>query len=291
MGMHCAEGCRVAAFALLLAAAAIPCRADDAALALAGRLADAGSFDEAITEYRRFLFFAEGADGEAAAWSVERRVATCYLELGRHAEAVAWYERAARHAPDPRSRGACETDAAVAEVAGGRWSAAEFRLFSARADPSAVELDGSDALVLGLVFLATGRPQEADRELASYAASLSAEARGAVDRCLTRWRNTPRLRPQTAQLLSALLPGAGQWYAGNPLDGLNSLAVSAGSAALVAWGIATRNYPEAALASLYLLRRFLAGSRQNARRQALEHNAAIDRGFVRDLLSLPEVWP
>jgi tetratricopeptide (TPR) repeat protein len=277
-----------AVLVVLVAAAASPCHAEDVVLVLAERLVSAGAYDAAITEYKRFLFFNEGG---AESWVVARRIAYCFRNLGRFQEAITWYDRSARQAPDPGSRVQSELDAAAVEIAAHSWSAAEFRILRLRAAARADIPAGSDALLLGFSYLGEGRAGDADRELSSYAASLPDVPREAVEEVLEKWRATPRLRPSTAKLLSTLLPGAGQVYAGHPLDGLNSLVVNAGSAALVAWGLATGGYAEAALAFLYLLQRYYAGSRQNAEMQAIERNELIDRALARELLSALAGYP
>jgi hypothetical protein len=93
-----------------------------------------------------------------------------------------------------------------------------------------------------------------------------------------------RKSPRTARLLSALLPGAGQAYAGDPADGLNALAVNGGIAVLAAAAAVNRYYPEAVLLVLFPLRRYYVGNIGNAGRLAERRNAAADREYRRRVL-------
>lgn len=268
--------------ALVLAIGAVSqANAEDAARSLAEQLIAVGEHDAAITEFKRFLFF---HTGDPESWLVALRIADCYRTLGRFPQAIAWYERSSREAPDEHARSQPELDAASVEIAAGSYSAAEFRLLRLRAFGSADALAGRDALFLGLAYLLEGRTSDADRELSYSATFLPPGLRETVTEVLDRSRAAQRLSPSTAKLLSTLLPGAGQVYTGHYLDGLDSLAVTAGSATLVAWCIATQNYAEAVLGFFYLLQRYYAGSRQNAERQALERNSQINRRIASELL-------
>jgi hypothetical protein len=103
-----------------------------------------------------------------------------------------------------------------------------------------------------------------------------------------------RKSPRTARLLSALLPGAGQAYAGDAADGLNALAVNGGIAVLAAAAAVNRYYPEAVLLVLFPLRRYYTGNIGNAGRLAEQRNAAAEREYRRrvlDALRRLPAWP
>jgi len=270
-----------AAALALLAAIALPAAAEDAARALAAWLVEAGEYDAAITEYRRFLFFNEG---HPDAWRVSAEIASCYRRLERWQNAVAWYSLAGRRAPDEPGRVEAEIQAAVTEIAAGSFSAAEFRLLSLRTFSPPDDLAGRAARYLGLAYGLSDRIEEADRELRAFAARLPGPRREAVEEILGRCRSAPRRSPQTARVLSMLVPGLGQMYAGDFLDGLNALLVNGASAGLVAWAVMERSYAEAGLAFSYLFSRYYAGGMSNAERQAVERNERIDRAFAAEIL-------
>ncbi|MCX7030301.1 MAG: tetratricopeptide repeat protein [Spirochaetes bacterium] len=269
----------------LLTGIASVATAEDAARALAARLFDATEYDAALTEYKRFLFFNAG---HPETWRIYERIAACYRALGEWPKAAAWYTESARNAPDASGRVDMEIEAAVTEIAAGSFSAAEFRLLSLRSFAPSEALAGRDALFLGVLYVLSDRPEEADRELRTYVALLDEPRRAAIEAVLERSRHAPRRSPRTARLLSTLLPGLGQVYAGDALDGLNSLLVNGASVALIVGAILAERYAEAGLVFSYLFQRYYAGGRSNADKLAIERNEQINRAFATEILEAIE---
>jgi len=272
-------------FLALLAGNASAAEAEDAARALAARFLDAGEYDAALTEYKRFLFF---NPGHPETWRIYERIAACYRALAQWPKAAAWYAESARNAPAEGERADMEIEAAVTELAAGSFSAAEFRLLSLRSFTPPEALAGRDALFLGILYVLTDRPDEADRELGAYAALLDESRRAAVEEILERSRHAPRRSPRTARLLSMVVPGLGQLYAGDALDGLNSLFVNGASAALIVWAILAERYAEASLAFSYLFLRTYTGGRSNAGELVIARNEKINRAIAAEIIEAVE---
>ena len=74
----------------------------------------------------------------------------------------------------------------------------------------------------------------------------------------------PRKNPSVAGLLSSIIPGAGETYAGRPVTGLLSLLVTGGSAAGTYWAASNDDWVTAAVLFSLLFLRFYNGSRRNA---------------------------
>jgi hypothetical protein len=149
--------------------------------------------------------------------------------------------------------------------------------------------EGADsiALHLGLLRIEQGRWSEAEDALRQ--AFPGADFRALSD-LLAEAGNRKGKSPRTARLLSALLPGAGQAYAGDVADGLNALAVNGGLAVLVVALTVNRYYPEAVLLALFPLRRYYTGNIGNAGRQAARRNAEAQSELRRRVLdALAEV--
>jgi hypothetical protein len=270
------------ALLLLLAVAPTLSGAEDLALIQAERFFDAGQFDAAITEFKRFIFFNEGLPETIRA---EVRIAACYRNLGQWRDAIAWYERSSTESNGEQERIDAELAAAVVEIAAGSLSAAEFRLLSLRRFASREVLEARDALYLGIAYLLSDRTEEAFLELAAYGQSLSETQREALSREIARSRSVSRRVPHTARLLSTFIPGAGQMYDGNILDGLNALVVNVAAATLVIWAVVSGSYAEAVLAFTYLVRRYYEGNLANAEQQAIAYNARLNRQHAQAILA------
>lgn len=82
----------------------------------------------------------------------------------------------------------------------------------------------------------------------------------------------PTKSEKTALLLSLILPGSGQIYAGNIRQGAMDFLVNFGSGYLFYNAIRQQKYVDASLIFFFLINRFYLGSLNNAQKSALEHN-------------------
>jgi TM2 domain-containing membrane protein YozV len=94
----------------------------------------------------------------------------------------------------------------------------------------------------------------------------------------------PHRSPTLAAVLSSFVPGSGEVYAGHAGTGLLAFAVTAGS---LAWAVVAAKNDDWVSASVIvstLFWRFYNGSRANAVAFADEHNAAVRRRHITDLI-------
>ena len=244
----------------------------DPALTLAESFLASGAPAQAVTEYKRFLFF-HPQDSRAA--EVRSRLGLCLLAEGRHQEGMAVLRQAAAVQPGLELR----LEVVRALLRAGRLAEAEQELLGLQAFSGGPERD--IWLHLALLRIEQGRWAEAEEAL------LRAFPEGdlrPLRELLAEAGRQKRKSPRTARLLSALLPGAGQAYAGDPADGLNALAVNGGIAVLAAAAAVNRYYPEAVLLVLFPLRRYYTGNIGNAGRLAEQRNAAAEREYRRRVL-------
>lgn len=88
----------------------------------------------------------------------------------------------------------------------------------------------------------------------------------------SRWANPPRRNPELAVLMSSILPGTGELYAGNLKYGVLSLLVNGATVTGTVYSLTRRNYMDAALLFSLFFVRFYFGSRSNARDFADDFN-------------------
>lgn len=95
---------------------------------------------------------------------------------------------------------------------------------------------------------------------------------------------SPRKSEKTAVLLSLILPGAGQTYAGNPRQGFKDFTLNLGSAYLLYNAIRLHKYVDACLVFFFLLNRFYLGSLHNAQQSAMSHNQKLHQKWLDTVL-------
>lgn len=170
-----------------------------------------GDHYRAITEYKRFLHLFP-ADSEAPRATL--RIAECYLAGRRWAEAETALERVEREHPGTTEAGQAALLLAEVPYRQGHFAAARRRFLqlAEQAPDPANRREARYRLAWSLIE--EGRYAAAAQELAplteAKAAELAAE--------LPPLERLPRKSPHLAGALSALLPGAGQLYAGRPRD-------------------------------------------------------------------------
>ncbi len=230
----------IALLSLALSAAAPP-----PSVAFADHLYDTGDYYLAIGEYERYLF--EDPAGDAAAHA-QIRIGQSYLRGERFPEAAAHFDTIAEQSRDPALRGLARLDAAAARSRGGEQDLAVQELLELVPDPAlSPALRDRATYLLGWAYLLGHDPDLAIRTFGAAAASpdwgrearaLASEAEGA--------KRLPHRSPLLAGLLSAVLPGAGYFYLGEPGTGLAAIAWNGlfgfgvyDAAAHRLWGIAS----------------------------------------------------
>jgi len=258
---------------------------ENPALSLGDRLAQEGALDQAVTEYKRVLYFNQD---EQIAGSVHARIAACYRAQQLWPEAIFHLRRSIQNASSLREIEDREFDLVTALLASGRDNEAELHLLRLR--EFSVLDERRLSLYLTVTYTYRGQWQKAATELrTAFPAGEITDIRmrekiEQLERLYTEAREEPRKSPEGAVWLSTALPGAGQLYAGDPWDALNALVVNAGLITLICAAVKQEWYLEGALLFLYPLRRYYLGNRNNARIAAEGRNRIVDERYRQQLL-------
>jgi hypothetical protein len=259
--------------------------AEDPALSLGDRLAEEGAFDQAITEYKRILYFNQD---EQIIGSVHARIAACYRAQQLWPEAIFHLRRSIQNASSLKEIGDREFDLVAALLASGRDNEAELHLLQLR--EFAVLDERRLSLYLTVTYIYRGKWKKGAVELRrAFPAGektdvLMRQKIEHLERLFAEAGETPRKSSKGAVWLSTALPGAGQLYAGDPWDALNAFAVNAGLITVI-WAAVKREwYIEGVLLFLYPLRHYYLGNRNNAGIAADERNRVVDEHYRQQLL-------
>ncbi|MGB9561451.1 MAG: DUF5683 domain-containing protein, partial [bacterium] len=149
---------------------------------------------------------------------------------------------------------------------------------------------------LGWVYLLQFDFQDAEKEFSSVASEhsydnpfytsayiLSREIKNNVDEFDYR-------SPQLARWLSAILPGAGQIYTGNYIDGAISFVINGTFGYLTFSSLLAKKYFQSLVYFYFLFARYYFGSGDNAYRLANEFNKEKKESFVRELITAHLKW-
>ena len=268
----------ISAFILLAAA--------DPVLATADDFFAAGYYDEAVTEYKRFLFFNPRSESLSP---VYYRLGRACFEAGAVQAAVEAVHRAALHAPDDSSRAEYETKAAVFAISAGNYSLAEVILLRLCMEETSQRIRTRAAFFRAVACLYAYKWRTAREALAEYFTfQPDDDLETRIDSLLDRAERMKLKSPAAAMWISTFLPGVGQMYCGDWGKGVNALVLNAGFAAWVGYKLWHQYWGDAYVIYSFLWQRYYFGNRYHARRTAEERNDRLRRAAVKSVLDALE---
>ena len=96
-------------------------------------------------------------------------------------------------------------------------------------------------------------------------------------------KDRPRRSPRLARVLSTVVPGLGQIYAGETLDGVIAFTLNSAITYSVVRSAQARNWLDTALIGGLLFHRFYAGNTYNAQRYSHAYNEAQDARLIQEI--------
>ncbi|RKY63046.1 MAG: hypothetical protein DRP99_04840 [Candidatus Latescibacterota bacterium] len=251
-------------------------------LALADSLYSCGNYYEAITEYRRYLFFDPSGSGAGYAWY---RIGLSYREMGEFGRALEAFKEARMYAATEDERERYRIEEALVLMAQGRWEPAQVSLLHVATFCRDPALRRRARCLLGVSYLYRFNWEEAERCLSSCLSP--GDPRLERIRVLLGKGRTLELKsPKKAKLLSTFLPGLGQIYAGDWGAGLNALALNCLTSYLWGRSLLKGRYLDAAFWFTSLFLRYYRGNRFRAEKLAEERNLKVQRKLAEEILEI-----
>lgn len=275
-GLHCLNATVYLLLVTVCASAAdhVPTMADS--------LMAAAFYDEAITEYKRFLFFNTGT---AAASRQYAKMGYCYAELGDWERSIESMDAAIVYAAQDSLRNQRRLDRAAVLIAAGRFEEARFDLDTMfhHSRRESVRKRAGVLLLLSKVLT-----HDWNAALSSYRDLSGSDVirHETLERSLIEASQTEYKSPDTAVLLSSFIPGAGQAYSGHWLSGINALILNGAFAYITGYSIVNEHYGAAILTFLFLLKRYYNGNRYQAYQAAVVENEKTNERLQREILDL-----
>ena len=256
---------------LLVVAAPAWSGGGDACLAMADSLAVAGFADAAITEYMRFMFF-HPESGETA--GCHSSISRCYADLGDYERALNSARAAVPSAEQDSLKYRYRLDVAVIHLEMGDVSMAELAASRVLAFCPNRDVRECAALMVAECQLRTYRWRELRSTFSMSEAWQQGQSWARIDSMLRDLESTDTKSPDVARRLSTFIPGAGQMYAGDVLDGIHALALNALLGSLLVSSAVDGKVGEC-IVYFSLLKRYYQGNRTNAARLSEEYNISV----------------
>jgi len=274
---------------LLILLSVIPGR-PDGVLHLADELFAAGQFDEAVTEYKRYIFF-NAENPEAAPGYAYYRIGLAYRSQGRWDDAIATLQKSIQAESREDAREERRLALGVTQIACGRYDQADFLLLKIEMYSPFEEAKRKAAFFRGICALYTSKWDEAREAFQNYfgGRDLETDALGKrIEGLLVQAQRKGYKSPRLAKALSTFVPGLGQIYATDWVGGLNALALNAATGYLLVHDLVQKQIQDAVFNSIFLFQRFYSGNRQNAEDAAMRYNKALSQRMAAEVLKILE---
>jgi len=256
----------------------------DSLLRTADAYLDAGDPEDAITEYLRFIY--HHRNDSIRVTRTYAKVGAAFRQQGRLVEAEWALRRSLDTAPrGDTALGGRRVQIAVLHMAAESYESAKLELLRvAWFDPD-LGWRRTALGYLGVCHLYARQWSEARRAFALRTPGDSTSATPLLAYL------APANRPghksaAVARWLSTFVPGAGQAYARDAVDGLNAFAIGAASSFLVVDAMSARRLADVVLVYAPTFLRYYRGNRRNAIREVEAYNATVDKRYAEQALRL-----
>lgn len=237
----------------------------------ADRLFKNRDYYRAITEYKRFSYFSNESGQKRRA---SFRIGESYRKSGRPEKGIPYLLGAARFNPPDALTDSCSFSLAKSWMELGQYEMARHILDSLQS-----EEDSTIMVLEAWSYFLEGDFQNARSSFLSAHASPLAELAVKGEELRTK-------SPRAASVMSAVLPGTGQIYAGAYRQGFISMALHGLMGYLLYRSIVDQRYFEAAATFYTGFSRFYVSNIASASRLAGEHNEAQRSRLVEEARSM-----
>jgi TM2 domain-containing membrane protein YozV len=268
----------------LLFLIAISLRAKDPVLELADKFFDSGFYEEAITEYERYIHFDSPEKDVSYAYY---KIGLSYRNLHNLRKSSNALESSAQSTSSDSVRDERKIDMAVNYIAGGQYSEAKFLLLKLLSFSKTREIRRKSALFLGVANLYTFQWESAKDALKAYfEEGGNTKFARTVDSLLSSAEKLSYKSPTTARWLSTFIPGAGQIYSGNAGDGINAMVLNGSIIYFITYKLLKEEYGNAYIIYFFLFRRYYFGNIYRATKGAIDYNRDLNEETADSIFSL-----
>ena len=265
----------------LLLCIAYPSGADQV-LDLADSLFSLQSYQEAITEYKRFVYF--HPQGEQTSYVFYKIGLACRAEQ-RWQEAFQALRNSIHTAQNDSLKDERRIALAVTAIASANYDPALVQLLQVSHFSRFPSLRQKALFFQKIAYIYTFNWAGARKAFDQFHTHCDeyAEAQE-VDSLLIVAQHLPYKSPTLAKLFSTLLPGSGQIYVGHWRDGINALAINGLTTTFLLKAIAQEHYWDASGIFFSLFERYYLGNRRNAAEGAIDYNQQLNQRCAHRIL-------
>ncbi|HAJ80604.1 MAG TPA: hypothetical protein DCO75_12635 [Fibrobacteres bacterium] len=229
-------------------------------LHIAQQLSEIQAYNEAITEYKRYIFF----NSDSLSIDVKLTIADHYLHLRKYQDAKNTLVPILSENRNDTVGDMIRIKIAVISIAQGLLSDAELELVRVSSFSRSNQIRNEANSILFIAFVFDSRWEKAQAVLKNNPDFVNGYNLKKTDSILNICRHKSKKMPVIAQWLSTFLPGLGQLYSRDYLNAANALAISLITGYMTINSLYNGYYQEAILTDITLLWRYYNGNRVKA---------------------------
>lgn len=244
-------------------------------LRIADRYFERQNYPASITEYWRFIYF---SDAHPYLFYAYYKAGVAEARQNHQREAGSLLRRALQLAPGADFRLRIRYQLILTLLSQQAYDMAKIELFKMANNQESPFFRRAARLYMGSLYLSEGSFEKARREFKQLKENEITDPEfqkrvDEIDRLLTQLSATSHQKsPRLAKWLSTFVPGAGQLYAGQLLNGLDALALNMATSYFLYRTVERKNYRDAALVFSFLWWRYYNGNRLRAEEAAIRSN-------------------
>ena len=254
----------------------------DDIIALADSLSKQGIYDEAITEYKRFIFFnPDYADNSQVLY----KMGLAYRAQRDWHHALDVMEMSITLTQDPEIASKRRLSLATILIASKNYNLAKFELVKILDSTRDNSLSRKALYFSGIASIYSFDWDATEKNFNDFYDDSSNKSARELNSVLLRARDSYK-STTTAKILSTIIPGAGQIYAFNWHDGLNAFILNGVIIGFIASSAYKKDYRDALLITFLLSYRYYKGNIYHAEKDVEKYNDAVDLRTAKELLKI-----
>ncbi|MBM3242319.1 tetratricopeptide repeat protein [Candidatus Poribacteria bacterium] len=266
----------------------------DEALHLADSFFDLQNYNEAITEYKRFIFF--NPEDERVGYAFYK-IGMAYRAEHDWLKAIDALKTSIQKADNDKLKDERRIELGITLIASGNYSLAQLELLNISEFSRYDSMKKRASYFQGVAYLYTFNWESARRAFKAFYSNSeqqlhSEEAEKSsrikweeIDSLLIEAQQLPYKSVTIAKTLSTILPGSGQIYAGNRKNGLNAMVLNSVTTALMLNAIIKKRRIDSVI-FLSLFQRYYLGNRYHAGEYVRQYNENLKRQQAAKILRI-----
>jgi TM2 domain-containing membrane protein YozV len=251
-------------------------------LELAEKLFSDENFEEAIIEYKRFIFFNPESESISYAYY---KIGIAYRNMEKWSDAIESLKLSIQFAKSDSFQDEVKLALSIVLLAMGNYSLAELKLLELENFTLYSNIRKKAIFFRGIACLYSYKWKIAKEAFNLYFSDDTSSLKYIIDSILSQAEKTKYKSPKLAKMLSTILPGLGQIYVGNIRHGINAFIINLLTGYLLVINLLDKNYFGVWATYTSLFRRYYQGNKFHAERLAREYNEQINRKVLNSILN------